>query len=132
MIIITSFCDDGRDMRAQIAVSDLAKRYPILGHGLYRAAFKIGKHVFKFPLNEGGEYCNDGEGSIRHPWFAKGRYISFRGFICVMQEFVEPCSGDELWKLRRLPEYDWFGCIDGEQVGFARNGAIKAYDFVHP
>jgi hypothetical protein len=127
-----NFCEEEKEQAAIAACSFLASKYQYVGLGLYRIVFKVGTHMFKFPLNEGGEYCNDGEGSIRHANFARGRYIEWRGFICVMQETLRMPTNNEFAHINRSPKLGWVCGIDSQQVGYDLKGRLKAYDFVHP
>lgn len=127
-----NFCDEERERAAIEAARYLAERYTYVGIGLYRIVFKVGHHMFKFPLSEGGEYCNDGEGSIRHETLAKGRYVTWRGFTCVMQETLRMPTNNEFAHINRSPKYNWVCGIDSQQVGYDGRGNLKAYDFVHP
>jgi hypothetical protein len=110
----------------------MASKYGYLSSGTYRAVFKMrGDHVLKIPLNEAGEFCNDGEGSIIDETCARGKWLEIDGFVCVMQEYVEDASLSAIKaRLGRLP--DWIAGVDSAQVGFTRSGQLKAYDFVHP
>lgn len=80
-----------------------------MGHGLYRVAFKVGNHVFKFPRNEAGEYCNDMEASFRDDCFAVGRWVNWRGFICVMQETLVLIDCKIAYEMSDSTEYNWIG-----------------------
>lgn len=117
---------------AERALTHLLTRYTCIGTGLYRIAFQVGDHVFKFPRDESGEYCNDGEGSVQGTIFARGKWIEWRGFVCVMQEKLTMPTNNQFAHIRRRPRLDWIGSIDGGQVGYDKQGRIKAYDFVHP
>jgi hypothetical protein len=127
-----SFCDEKRHKIALAAIHRLYEKYDYVGCGLYRAVFKMnGNHVLKFPLSESGEFCNDGEGSHIAPWLARGRWIQIDGLVCVVQEWVDDADlGTIKSRLGHVP--DWVGGIDCAQVGFTRDGILKAYDFVHP
>jgi hypothetical protein len=127
-----SFCEEGRNQVAQRLFTTLASKYDYLSSGLYRAVFKMrGDRVLKIPLNEAGEFCNDGEGSIIHDTCARGKWLEIDGFVCVMQEYVEDASLSAIKaRFGRIP--DWVAGVDSAQVGFTRSGQLKAYDFVHP
>jgi hypothetical protein len=127
-----SFSDDIRAAHAIRIIEDLSKRFEPLGFGNYRIVFKLrGDHVLKFPLNEAGEFCNDGEASWKDDYLAAGRYLELGGFVCVVQECVQDATFDVIREiLGEVP--DWVCSIDCGQVGFNRSGQLKAYDFVHP
>lgn len=127
-----SFCDPGRYDIALAAIHRLNEKYDYVGCGIYRAVFKMnGNFVLKFPLSEAGEFCNDGEGSTSAPWLAKGRWIQIDDLVCVVQEWVEDASLSAIKsRLGHIP--DWVASVDSAQVGFTRDGVLKAYDFVHP
>lgn len=115
------FDEPKRDRAAEKIIKKLIKKYGEPEVGTTRAAFIGRNFVFKFPINESGERANDWEGSCRDDIYAKGRWIKFENFICVMQERLT-LAGDE-------PLPDWVNGIDGGQVGYDRNGNLKAYDF---
>lgn len=127
-----SFCAENRNQAAQRLLARLDRKYSHIGSGLYRAVFKMrGNRVLKIPLNEAGEFCNDGEASIIDRNCARGRWVEIEGFVCVIQEYVEDASLAAIrMRLGRIP--DWVSGIDCAQVGFTRSGRLKAYDFVHP
>lgn len=123
---------NGRNVHAAKVLKRLHRKYEYLGSGLYRVAYKVGKHVLKFPLNEDGEFCNDGEAYYRDKTYARGRYVVIDGFVCVMQEQLFHIPFPEIRELAKTDEYDWINWVDGFQVGRDAQGNVKAYDFVHP
>ncbi len=127
-----SFVNRKRNKEAIALFDRLAGKYEYVGSGTYRAVFKLrGDFVLKIPLNEGGEYCNDGEGSFRAKELAKGRWLNVDGFICVIQERIAEASLRDIKTVfGRIPE--WVAAIDSSQVGFNKMGQLKAFDFVHP
>lgn len=127
-----SFCEEDRNQAAQRLLAKLAGKYGYLASGLYRAVFKMrGDRVLKVPLNEAGEFCNDGEGSVIDETCARGRWLEIDGFVCVIQEYVDDVSLSTIRaRLGHIP--DWVTGVDCAQVGFTRSGHLKAYDFVHP
>ncbi len=120
-----------RTERANMLLTRLAEKYgqPI-GRGLYRIVFKTSRGVLKFPTNEAGEMCNEGESARCHENYARGRYLEIGGFVCLMQEWVEPATMEEIRRVQTVPT--WVDTIDCQQVGYTKNGSLKAYDFVHP
>lgn len=127
-----AFVNPKRNEEAFTLFKRLSEKYDFLGCGTYRAVFKMrGDLVLKIPLNEAGEFCNDGEGSIRGEELAKGRWLEIDGFICVIQERITEASLKDIKSVfGRIP--DWVAAIDSSQVGFNKAGLLKAYDFVHP
>lgn len=127
-----SFGDRNRQRKARLLFARLVRKYQFISFGTYRVVFKMnGDRVLKVPLNESGEFCNDGEGSIIHSTCATGRWIEIDGFVCVIQEYIEDAPFSVIkQRLGAVP--DWVSGVDGGQVGFNKAGILKAYDFVHP
>ncbi len=130
---LADFRTKAREKEMFSVLAELLTKYEYVGHGLYRVALRMkGGYILKFPLSEDGEFCNDGEGSWRHETFAKGRYVEYRGFVCVVQEPIEVLSPADIEARLGANLPDWTYSVDCCQVGFARDGSLKAYDFVHP
>lgn len=108
-----------RDVEANAIINELIAKFGKPSCGRNRATFKLHNHVFKFPINDNGEEDNLWEAT--HPSFdcAKTRLVKYRGFCCVMAEYIEQVD----WK--DMPE--WAKWTDG--AGRSRSGAIKIYDF---
>jgi hypothetical protein len=127
-MIVLHFCKPERNKLAFEILQELAIKYECIGFGKDRICFRMkGGYILKFPRHETGEYCNDGEASWKDETFAKGRYVEYKGFVCVIQEPLD-ITGPFLDK-SKLP--DWVYGIDCCQVGYSRDGTLKAYDFVH-
>lgn len=126
------FVNRKRNREAISLFEKLQTKYEFIGCGTYRTVFRTrGNFVLKIPLNESGEFCNDGEGSMSGKELAKGRWMNVDGFICVMQEFIKDASLPEIKQhFGKIPF--WVAAIDSSQVGFNAKGVLKAYDFVHP
>jgi hypothetical protein len=132
---IIDFYDVKKNKKAKKIIESLYKKYEVVGFGRNRITFKLrsGNYVIKFPLSEAGEGDNDWEGSvvsnkkedsedIKYP---KTRYLTIEGFVCVIMEIVKELEIEEYWFLKE----DWFGSVDGGQVGKTRSGHVVAYDY---
>lgn len=119
-------CPEAR-ARADVVIARLVAKY---GHpldfGRNRVVFANDRIVVKFPRNCNGEADNCWEGSCRGPTKARGKRIELDGFICVMQERVQRIYAD-VPRPDVLPK--WADFIDCLQVGFDRQGRLRAYDF---
>lgn len=114
------------DAQAEAALAKLMAKYgePLLG--TTRATFLSKNYVLKFPLNANGNRANDWEGSVSADHLARGRWLQIEGFICVMQERLVELDWNNT-KYTDLP--DWVECIDCGQVGYDKQGNLKAFDF---
>ncbi|MNQ62695.1 hypothetical protein D3C85_770500 [compost metagenome] len=94
--------------------------------GRNRLVFANDRIVLKFPRNANGEADNCWEGSCQGPTKCRGKRLVLDGFICVMQERVKRIYQDV-----ECPKYlpKWTDGIDCRQVGYDRQGALRAYDY---
>lgn len=118
--------NENLNARAEVVLARLIEKYGEPECGRNRAVFLSKNYVLKFPLNDGGVGDNDWEGSVSADHLAVGRWIQIDGFVCVMQERLTHIPPEE-FSYDNLP--DWVGFIDGGQVGYDRQGRLKAYDF---
>jgi len=114
--------------KADEALQILARKYgrPI-DAGRNRLVFSTGRgFVLKFPRSLNGEADNNYEGRHRGPTKARSRRVEFMGFCCVMQERLQRLHHD-VKRPRNLPV--WVDSVDCAQVGYDRQGRLKAYDY---
>ena len=125
---LDTFVDDPEmRTRADAIITRLILKYgPPFDFGRNRLVFANDHIVFKFPRNHAGMADNDWEGSCSAPYLARGKWLEIDGFICVMQERVQRLYADAICP-KKLP--DWVGSIDCCQVGYDRQGKLRAYDF---
>lgn len=119
-------CPEAR-ARADVVIARLIAKYgQPFDFGRNRLVFANDRIVVKFPRNCDGEADNDWEGSVSGPTKCRGRLIELDGFICVMQERVQRVYADVPCPAK-LPK--WTDCIDCRQVGYDRQGNLRAYDY---
>lgn len=123
METLPKFRDTARETAAREAYAELVAKYGIPKQGRHRAAFVLKNHVLKFPLCEFGELDNHWEATRWDENVARGREITYHGFVCNVQEKVTPVTSD----FQSLP--NWTRHIDCQQVGYTKSGKLKAYDY---
>ena len=113
--------------RAKQVIRRLIRKYgrPI-DYGRNRLVFANARIVLKFPRGAAGEADNCWEGSCQGPTKARGKRIILDGFICVMQERLQRIYSD-VPRPQTLPS--WVDSVDCQQVGYDRQGRLRAYDF---
>lgn len=102
----------------------LVVKYGKPSYGRNRAVFNSKHHVIKFPRRWDGFIDNDWEASVSHETLAKGRLITIRGIDILVQEKL---NIPEKVDYSTMPE--WVNGVDCGQVGYDKNGNLKAYDF---
>jgi hypothetical protein len=108
-----------------------------LSSGRHRDVYLLpgGKYVLKVPRNDAGvsdNYWEDAFDYHKDAWSktvrVNARCRLIPGTNLLVMEYVEPVSYDEIEsKLGYIPK--WVDFIDCQQVGFNRNGKLKAYDY---
>lgn len=119
-------CPEARARADKVIARLIAKYGQPFDYGRNRLVFANDRIVFKFPRNLNGIADNDWEGSCRAPYLARGKWLELDGFVCVMQERVQRIYADTP-PPKKLPS--WTGSIDCCQVGYDRQGKLRAYDF---
>jgi hypothetical protein len=119
------FNNNQKDSNASIVLKKLIKKYGIPECGRNRATFISKNYVIKFPLNEDGENNNLSESNFKSKITAKSKFLNISGFYCTIQERLKNLEYPV--DFEKLPQ--WTKKIDSGQVGFDKNGNIKAYDF---
>nr|DAF93523.1 MAG TPA: hypothetical protein [Myoviridae sp. ctshb19] len=114
-------------VKAEQAMQVLARKYGRpMDSGRNRIVFSTGRFVLKFPRSLNGEADNNHEGCVQGPTKARSRCIEFMGFACVMQERLQRIYQD-VKRPKELPK--WTDSVDCMQVGYDRQGRLKAYDY---
>lgn len=95
-----------------------------IGAGRNRITFlhPEGIYVFKVPHNLLGRHDNEHEACIRGDKFAKCSRFYIRCIAILRMEFVVDIGYHEWYP-------KWVDRIDGQQVGWTRDGRLVAYDF---
>jgi hypothetical protein len=105
----------------------------LVGEGRQRTAYltRTNKYVIKVPTDGYGELANSIEATDyrENRFFGKEKLGRCRTFfskklekVCLIMEFITPALNRE-----ELP--DWTSYIDCGQVGYNKDGILKAYDW---
>lgn len=98
-----------------------------IGRGRNRETYSSGKFVIKLPINDEGMYDNYREERTYKKYkkstteFAKCKIVTYNNIPLLVMEFIKEMPFNE------LP--DWADYYDCKQVGMARDGNFKAYDY---
>lgn len=131
----SGFFEDETERAAQDLINFLVSKYgnPI-GCGTTRMVFESKNNVIKVPINDAGISSNDWEGSCSNEIYAKTKGIWLdNGLVIVVQEKLDldfKFEKNNIIKDGSSFKYpDWVNGIDCQQVGFDKNGNLKAYDY---
>lgn len=116
---------DPRNIAIHYPKSSKYRSWKFLGSGWDRTAFKVGRHVVKFPNHKPGVSCNQDEALN---WFASRKYVCptrviiIGNRLCVVQPYLTSPGTEYI-----APE--WAGFYDCAQGGLDRYGSFKIFDF---
>lgn len=109
-------------------------KYGLPHLGTSRVTYVSKSTVFKVPISPDGFRYNDAEASLVSTDFVDAENLAntklrfFQDIPVLVMENIDPADIQEIKSyFGKIP--DWVYAIDMAQVGFSKNGTLKAYDY---